>query len=154
MATIGENEKKMMTRKNDKLISMPDVTPQKPQQDPNDDMPAVYTGNGIDRDLAATTNDRLKKTVQELRRLGSLIGEMIEQERATTEAGKKTKVSLDRLTETIKSLDAKNGKLQLFIAALTVATVALAIIQVWVAMHPTQQPPPQVIIKEMPQSKK
>lgn len=34
-----------------------------------DDFPEIKTGNGIDRDLAATTNDRIKKAVIEVRRL-------------------------------------------------------------------------------------
>lgn len=33
-------------------------------------MPEIKTGNGIDRDFAATANDRMKKTVLELRNLG------------------------------------------------------------------------------------
>lgn len=34
-----------------------------------DELAEIKTGNGIDRDLAATSNDRLKKTVLELRGL-------------------------------------------------------------------------------------
>ena len=34
----------------------------------DNDLDDIKTGNGIDRDLAATTNDRLKKTVIELRK--------------------------------------------------------------------------------------
>ena len=41
------------------------------------DFPDIKTGNGIDRDLAATTNDRLKKTVLELRSLKDAIASFI-----------------------------------------------------------------------------
>ncbi len=129
---------------------MPDVTPQPEPVQHEDDMPEIRTGNGIDRDYAATSNDRLKKSVWEMRILNATMGEVVQQQRATTAAEGETKASLVNLTATIKNLDAKNGKLQLVIVALTVATVALAIIQVWVAMHPPQPPPPQVIIKEVP----
>ena len=40
------------------------------------EFPEIITGNGIDRDLAATTNDRLKKTVLELRLLKESIGDL------------------------------------------------------------------------------
>jgi hypothetical protein len=110
--------------------------------DPIDDMPNIETGNGIDRNLAATTNDRLKKTVWELRNQNALTGEMIRQQRETTVAEKSTKTSLDALTKTIKELDSKNGKLQYVIVGLTVATVILAIVQVWVSFRQ-----PQVIEK-------
>lgn len=39
-----------------------------------DDLLEIKTGNGTDRDLAATTNDRLKKAVIELRDLNTVIG--------------------------------------------------------------------------------
>lgn len=39
----------------------------------DDDMPEIKTGNGVDRDLAATANDRMKKSVIELRNLGAEI---------------------------------------------------------------------------------
>ncbi len=41
-----------------------------------DEFKEIKTGNGIDRDLAATTNDRMKTTVIELRNLGGGIKEL------------------------------------------------------------------------------
>jgi hypothetical protein len=39
----------------------------------DEDFPEIKTGNGVDRDLAATANDRMKKSVIELRNLGAEI---------------------------------------------------------------------------------
>jgi hypothetical protein len=39
----------------------------------DEDFPEIKTGNGVDRDLAATANDRMKKTIIELRNLGGEI---------------------------------------------------------------------------------
>lgn len=44
-----------------------------------DDMPDINTGNGVDRDLAATTSDRLKKTVLAIRFLTEVIKKFNEQ---------------------------------------------------------------------------
>ena len=63
------------------------------------DFPEIKTGNGIDRDLAATANDRIKKAVIELRSLKDAI------------------VSLEKM---IVNLDGKNEKLQRRIFWLTV----------------------------------
>jgi len=143
-----------------------------------DDLPEIKTGNGVDRDLAATTNDRLKKnvwemrilnstmsevvsqlktnnkseqeTILELRDLNAILSAVLEQQKETTIASEKTTTALDNLTSTIKKLDKKNGRLQWMIIALTVATVGLAYVQVWVAFHPPQTPQPQIIVKEVP----
>jgi hypothetical protein len=39
----------------------------------DEDFPEIKTGNGVDRDLAATANDRMKTTIIELRNLGGEI---------------------------------------------------------------------------------
>lgn len=75
----------------------------------DEEFPEIKTGNGIDRDLAATTNDRLKKTVLELRSLKDAIG---------------------KLEKTIVGLDEKNEKLQTRIFWLTIVALALAALQV------------------------
>jgi len=49
------------------------------------DFPEIKTGNGIDRDLAATTNDRLKKAVIEIDSLSKNIGDFNEQSSKQTE---------------------------------------------------------------------
>ena len=71
--------------------------------------PEIKTGNGIDRDLAATANDRIKKAVIEINGLKS---------------------SITSLEKTIVNLDSKNGKLQKRIFWLTVVGVALATTQI------------------------
>jgi uncharacterized phage infection (PIP) family protein YhgE len=71
--------------------------------------PEIKTGNGIDRDLAATANDRIKKAVIEINGLKSAI---------------------TSLEKTIVNLDSKNGKLQKRIFWLTVVGVALATTQI------------------------
>lgn len=73
----------------------------------------IKTGNGIDRDLAATANDRIKKTVIEITSLKSAV------------AG---------LEKTIVDLDEKNEKLQkriLWLTTVGVALTATQIVQVW-----------------------
>jgi hypothetical protein len=116
----------------------------------DEDMPEIYTGNGKDRDLAATTNDRLKRTVLQLKRtveelqvLNVTIGQSYEEQLKMVEAEHKTRESLHTLTTTIKSLDAKNGNLQDKLYWLTWATVVLAIVQtvfggfqIWLYFHP------------------
>jgi len=69
--------------------------------DTNDDMPTIDTGNGYQNNLIATTNDRLKKTVVELRKLQA----------------------------TIIDLDLKNGKLQGKVFYLTIIAVILSLLQ-------------------------
>lgn len=73
------------------------------------DFPEIKTGNGIDRDLAATANDRIKKAVIEINTL---------------------KTAVSSLEKTIVNLDGKNEKLQKRIFWLTVVGVALAATQV------------------------
>lgn len=73
------------------------------------DFPNIQTGNGIDRDLAATANDRIKKAVIEINSLKSAVAS---------------------LEKTIVNLDEKNRKLQKQIFGLTVVGVALAATQV------------------------
>ncbi len=41
--------------------------------DEKNDFSKISTGNGIDRDLAATTNDRLEKLIVDLRNLNTTI---------------------------------------------------------------------------------
>lgn len=72
------------------------------------DFPDIKTGNGIDRDLAATANDRIKKAVIEINSLKSAVAS---------------------LEKTIINLDDKNEKLQKRIFWLTVVGVALAATQ-------------------------
>lgn len=71
--------------------------------------PEIKTGNGVDRDLAATANDRIKKAVIEINGLKSAI---------------------TSLEKTIVNLDGKNEKLQKRIFWLTVVGVALAATQI------------------------
>ncbi len=73
------------------------------------DFPEIKTGNGVDRDLAATANDRIKKAVIEINSLRSAVAS---------------------LEKTIVNLDEKNGKLQNRIFWLTVVGVALAATQI------------------------
>lgn len=75
----------------------------------NQDFPEIKTGNGIDRNLAATANDRIKKAVIEINSLKSAVSS---------------------LEKTIVNLDSKNEKLQKRIFLLTVVGVALATTQI------------------------
>ncbi len=73
------------------------------------DFPDIKTGNGIDRDLAATANDRIKKAVIELRTL---------------------KDAIASLEKTIVNLDGKNEKLQKRIFWLTVVGLIFTATQI------------------------
>lgn len=103
-----------------------------------DEFPDVKTGNGIDRDLAATTNDRLKRTVLSLlkvnetfqKELGATTKSLDALEKTTSSEGRATRKSISELTDTIKALDTKNSKLQNALFWLTVVTVILAFVQV------------------------
>lgn len=75
----------------------------------NQDFPDIKTGNGIDRDLAATANDRIKKVVIELREL---------------------KDAITSLEKTIVNLDGKNEKLQKRIFWLTVVGLVFTATQI------------------------
>lgn len=106
----------------------------------------VTTGNGYANDLAATTNDRLERTVEAL----VILNECLEKE------GKETRYSINKLqkttkdlgetfteqseeiTQSVKSLestitrlDEKNGKLQWALFFLTIVTVITALVEVW-----------------------
>jgi hypothetical protein len=84
----------------------------------------VSTGNGYSNDLAATTNDRLERTVKALVLLSNTYQKESEKVRDT----------VSKLEATVKKLDNKNGKLQLAIFVLTIVTVITAIVQVWIAL--------------------
>jgi hypothetical protein len=73
------------------------------------DFQEIKTGNGIDRDLAATANERIKKAVIEINAL---------------------KEAISGLEKTIVNLDEKNEKLQKRFFWLTVVGVVLAATQV------------------------
>ncbi len=73
-----------------------------------EDFPEIKTGNGIDRDLAATANNRIKRAIIKLGELGDAVK------------------SLER---TIVNLDNKNKTLQKRIFWLTVVGVALTATQ-------------------------
>lgn len=75
----------------------------------DEDFPDIKTGNGIDRDLAATSNDRLKKVVIAVRSLESAVA---------------------KLEKTFIALDEKNGKLQNRIFWLTMVSAFLAATQI------------------------
>lgn len=97
----------------------------------------VYTGNGIDRDLAATTNDRLELSVMELQNL---------QKNNTLQTNKLSKLldnldfnlmslqlRIDSLVLSIKDANDKNDKLQrrfLFISIVGTIFAASGILQV------------------------
>jgi len=51
----------------------------------DDDFPEIKTGNGVDRDLAATANDRLKKVAIETNKLTKTIEIFNEQSSKQTE---------------------------------------------------------------------
>lgn len=72
------------------------------------DFQNISTGNGFDRDLLATANDRIKKAVIEINSLKSTVASF---------------------EKTIVNLDGKNEKLQERIFGLTVVGVALAATQ-------------------------
>ncbi len=74
-----------------------------------EDFPIIETGNGIDRNLAATTNDRIKKAVIGINSL---------------------KDSIVSLEKTIVNLDNKNEKLQNRLFWLTIVGLVLAATQV------------------------
>lgn len=77
------------------------------------DFPEIKTGNGIDRDLAATANDRLKKAVIEIDKLTTTIGNFNEQSSKQTE---------------------KLVKLTWWIVGLTIIMVAGLVIQIILAL--------------------
>lgn len=77
------------------------------------DFPEIKTGNGIDRDLAATANDRIKKAVIEINKLTKTIETFNEQSSKQTE---------------------KLVKLTWWIVGLTIIMVAGLVIQIILAL--------------------
>lgn len=98
----------------------------------------VTTGNGIDRDLAATTNDRLEVTVIELqnlqknnteqtKQLGKLLGSLDENILYL-------QIDIKVLIKTITEANAKNDRMQLWFLIITVVGVIFAasgVMQAW-----------------------
>ena len=98
----------------------------------------VTTGNGFDRDLAATTNDRLEMTVIELqnlqknnsqqtKQLGSLLGSL-------DDSIQYLQGDVKILIQTIREANVKNDKLQKWFLFFTIASTIFAIsgvIQAW-----------------------
>lgn len=89
-------------------------------KDYDKDLDEVKTGNGYQNDLIATTNDRLKKTVLQLRYLGDSI---------STDLGS-LEDSIDSLERTIFKLDQKNEKLQRIFLWVTFIGVLISLSQI------------------------
>ena len=81
----------------------------------DDDFPEIKTGNGVDRDLAATSNDRLKKVAIETNKLTKTIEVFNEQSSKQTE---------------------KMIRLTWWIVGLTVVMVIGLIIQIILPLYP------------------
>jgi len=94
----------------------------------------VKTGNGVDRDLAATTNDRLELTVIELQNL---------QRNNSTQTKKLSKLletlddsivylksDIGELNETIKEANNKNDKIQTWFFWLSIIGTGFTILSV------------------------
>lgn len=62
------------------------------------DLPNIKTGNGIDRDLAATTNDRLTRTVVKLDTLNEIVEQLKNSTVSFADASDKSSKKLVRLT--------------------------------------------------------
>lgn len=86
----------------------------------DDDLEEVKTGNGYQNDLIATTGDRIKKTVVELRRFQDTMTDQFTQ----------LKGSIVSLEKTIRQLDTENGKLQSKFFLLTVIATIFTVAQV------------------------
>lgn len=84
------------------------------------DLDPVDTGNGFQNNLIATTGDRLKKTVIELRKFQDTMTEQLSL----------LKGSIDGLEKTTRQLDEKNGKLQSRFFWLTVIATIFTVAQV------------------------
>lgn len=104
----------------------------------DEEFPEIKTGNGIDRDLAATTNDRLKKTVIALKELDNTFSTESGQTRfaineliaTTVKENTETQKAVNSLTKTIRDLDSKNSRLQLFFLILTVIATLFTVAQI------------------------
>lgn len=88
----------------------------------------AVTGNGFDRDQAATTNFLLRKNIVETR-------DLLEISKNLVYSQKKTKESIDSLISVVATLDLKNEKLQLRFYYLTIATGILALAQLVLAIY-------------------
>lgn len=86
----------------------------------DNDLEPVTTGNGFQNDLIATTGDRLKKTVVELRKLQDNLSEQVSS----------LKQSVDGLEKTTRQLDEKNGILQSKFFWLTLIATVFTVAQV------------------------
>jgi hypothetical protein len=86
----------------------------------DNDLEPVTTGNGFQNDLIATTGDRLKKTVVELRKLQDNLSEQVSS----------LKQSVDGLEKTTRQLDEKNGILQSKFFWLTLIATIFTVAQV------------------------
>ena len=89
----------------------------------------VDTGNGFDRNQAATRAYILKKSVIEIRDLKEITAKVIKMQGNTTK-------TIDRMIAVVKSLDVKNEKLQTRVFWLSVFTGILALAQLLVAILP------------------
>lgn len=96
----------------DETIIVPPVHPDRAQ------FKKVTTGNGYDRDLAATTNDRLELTVIELQNL----------QKNNTEQTNKLSVLLERLDDSVAYLQADINRL---ISTITEANLKNDKMQKW-----------------------
>ena len=94
----------------------------------DDDLIAdIETGNGFDRNQAATTNHMLRKSVVETRDLKVVTSNLLKLQRGTIN-------TLDKLITIITSLDSKNEKLQMRVYILSILTGILALAQLVVAV--------------------
>ena len=84
------------------------------------DLEDVETGNGFQNNLIATTSDRLKKTVTELRKFQDTMEELLGN----------LKESIDGLEKTTRQLDEKNGKLQSKVFWLTLIATVFTVAQI------------------------
>ncbi|PIR80387.1 MAG: hypothetical protein COU25_00355 [Candidatus Levybacteria bacterium CG10_big_fil_rev_8_21_14_0_10_35_13] len=116
----------------DETIIVPPIQPDRTQ------FKKVTTGNGYDRDLAATTNDRLELTVIELqklqinnteqtKKLGTLLGTL-------DDSISYLQGDIKVLISTIKDANDKNDRLQRWFLVLSLISAIFAgsgIIQAW-----------------------
>ena len=86
----------------------------------DDDLEKVSTGNGFQNDLIATTGDRIKKTVIELRKFQDTMTSQLSQ----------LKTAITGLEKTTRQLDEKNGKLQSKFLLLTIIATIFTVAQV------------------------
>lgn len=87
-----------------------------------DDLAEVHTGNGYQADLMATQSHRIKLTVQGLKELRSLTGELIDGQLSSNK-------SIQELAKITKIQGEANEKLEKRVLWLTWVIVGLALIQ-------------------------